>query len=149
MIELLEAAGYEHYEISNFAKKGQRSKHNSLYWTGDSYMGIGPSAHSFDGKKRRWNVSNNSLYMKRQDWFEDEELTEQEHWNEYFLTRLRTAEGISLTFLKNQFELTEDFFSTKKKFIEADWLKEINGNFQLTKAGKLRADYIASEFFRV
>ena len=149
LIELLEAAGYDHYEISNFAKKGQRSKHNSSYWTGNSYMGIGPSAHSFDGKKRRWNVSNNSLYMKRQDWFEYEELTEQEHWNEYFLTRLRTAEGISLTFLKNQFELTENFFATKKKFIEADWLKEINGNFQLTKAGKLRADYIASEFFRV
>jgi oxygen-independent coproporphyrinogen-3 oxidase len=87
--------------------------------------------------------------MKRQDWFEEEVLTEKEQWNEYVLTRLRTAEGISLSFLKNQFELSEDFFSTKKKFIEANWLKEINGHFLLTKAGKLRADYIASEFFRV
>jgi oxygen-independent coproporphyrinogen-3 oxidase len=149
LIELLEEAGYEHYEISNFAKKGQRSKHNSSYWNGDSYIGIGPSAHSFDGKKRRWNVSNNSLYMKRQDWFEDEVLTKQEHWNEYFLTRLRTAEGVSLTFLTKQFELKDEFFATKKKFIEANWVQENNEYLFLTQSGKLRADYIASEFFRV
>jgi oxygen-independent coproporphyrinogen-3 oxidase len=149
LIELMEDAGYEHYEISNFSKKGHRSKHNSAYWNGDSYIGIGPSAHSFDGKKRRWNVSNNALYMKRQDWFEEEVLTEKEQWNEYVLTRLRTAEGISLSFLKNQFELSEDFFSTKKKFIEANWLQENNEYLFLTQSGKLRADYIASEFFRV
>jgi oxygen-independent coproporphyrinogen-3 oxidase len=149
MIELLEVAGYEHYEISNFAKQGHRSKHNSAYWNGDSYIGIGPSAHSFDGSKRRWNVSNNSLYMKQQDWFEEESLTEKEQWNEFVLTRLRTAEGISLSFLKNQFELTNDFFETKMKFIEADWLQENNEYLFLTQSGKLRADYIASEFFRV
>jgi oxygen-independent coproporphyrinogen-3 oxidase len=149
LIELMEEAGYEHYEISNFAKKGHRSKHNSAYWNGDSYCGIGPSAHSFDGTIRRWNVSNNALYMKRQDWFEEEVLTEKEQWNEYVLTRLRTAEGISLSFLKNQFELSEDFFSTKKKFIEANWLQENNEYLFLTQSGKLRADYIASEFFRV
>ena len=149
MIELLEEAGYEHYEISNFAKKGHRSKHNSSYWNGDSYIGIGPSAHSFDGGKRRWNVSNNSLYMKRQDWFEEEVLTEKEQWNEHVLTRLRTSDGISLSFLKNQFELSEDFFATKKKFLESNWVQENNEYLFLTQSGKLRADYIASEFFRV
>jgi len=149
LISLLEAAGYEHYEISNFSKKGHRSVHNSAYWKGEAYIGVGPSAHSFDGKKRRWNVSNNALYMKKENWFEEETLTENDLWNEYFLTGLRTADGVSLIDLELKFDFDADYLETKTKFIEANWLVEKQNRLHLTSTGKLRADYIASEFFRV
>ena len=96
----LEEKGYEHYEVSNFAIPGYRSKHNSSYWKGESYLGIGPSAHSYNGSERRWNISNNALYINkvnneinRRDY---EILTEIQKLNEYIMISLRTSEGMDL-----------------------------------------------------
>ena len=109
----MEQAGYEHYEISNFAKPGFRSKHNSSYWSGESYYGFGPAAHSFDGNKRRWNISNNSLYIRSVENgvipFEEETLTEIQRLNEYIMTSLRTMEGLDLAYVSKVFG--EDFGS--------------------------------------
>jgi oxygen-independent coproporphyrinogen-3 oxidase len=100
-------AGYEHYEISNFALPGYRSKHNSSYWQGTHYIGLGPSAHSFNGHTRQWNIANNALYIssmaKGSLAFELEVLTYNQQLNEYIMTSLRTIEGISLTKIKSDF----------------------------------------------
>ena len=104
----LTAAGYDHYEISNFAKPGFRSKHNGSYWKGIPYLGIGPSAHSYDGTNRRWNIANNQLYAKHIEsgkaYWEDEVLKEEDRFNEYLMTGLRKAEGISLDYLESTFD---------------------------------------------
>ena len=149
LIDKLEKAGFVQYEISNFARGEHRAIHNSTYWRGTKYIGVGPSAHSFDGIKRRWNVANNSLYLKRKNWFEEEMLSENEKWNEHFLTGLRTIEGIDLKQLGEKFNLNSAYYSTKEKFLQSEWLIEQDEHLKLTKRGKLRADYIASEFFRV
>jgi oxygen-independent coproporphyrinogen III oxidase len=98
LMQWMEAAGYEHYEISNFAKPGMRSKHNSSYWSGSTYYGFGPSAHSFNGKSRQWNIANNALYItslqKNTIPFEEEILTATQQLNEYIMTSLRTMEGL-------------------------------------------------------
>jgi len=105
LMEWLEVAGYEHYEISNFAKPGMRSRHNSSYWRGMHYLGLGPSAHSFNGSSRQWNVANNSLYTgsleKNTVPFEMETLTPAQQLNEYIMTSLRTSEGLSFNHIKN------------------------------------------------
>jgi oxygen-independent coproporphyrinogen-3 oxidase len=153
MVDELEKAGYEHYEISNFALPGARSKHNSGYWQGKSYFGFGPSAHSFYGNKRSWNVSNNELYI--QSILKDtipsthEVLTSTQQLNEYIMTAVRTSEGLDL-------ELVIDKYGTEK----AGRLKELMFKFQasgkarihdskiiLTKEGKLFADGIAADLF--
>ena len=93
-------AGYEHYEISNFAKPGRRSKHNSSYWSSKNYIGIGPSAHSYDGESRQWNIANNQTYIESVQKgiisFEKEMLTSTQKLNEYIMTSLRTIEGLDL-----------------------------------------------------
>lgn len=104
MIDRLEKHNFIHYEISNFAKEGFFSKHNSNYWKGEHYLGLGPSAHSFDGKSRQWNIANNNLYIKylqekSEIYFEKEILTEAERYNEYILTSLRTIWGIDINYL--------------------------------------------------
>ena len=100
LMNWLEEAGYEHYEISNFAKPGHRSWHNTSYWQGKKYLGLGPSAHSFNGTSRQWNVSNNSKYIKALNKnelpFEKEILTVTQQLNEYIMTSLRTKEGLDL-----------------------------------------------------
>ena len=100
LMQWMKKAGYEHYEISNFAKPGYRSRHNSSYWQGKKYIGIGPSAHSYDGKSRRWNIANNALYIQSIKNniipFEEEKLTNVEKLNEYIMTSLRTIEGLEL-----------------------------------------------------
>ena len=100
-IETLESAGYEHYEISSFAKPGSRSRHNSSYWHSKKYLGLGPSAHSFNGNSRQWNLSNNALYIKGvmtgQAYFESEFLQPRDLLNEYIMTSLRTREGLDLS----------------------------------------------------
>lgn len=100
LIRLTEAAGYDNYEFSNFGKPGYYSQNNTAYWEGKSYLGIGPSAHSYDGKSRSWNVENNSIYIRNiRDGirpYEDEVLTQQDQYNEYVMTRLRTSSGIDL-----------------------------------------------------
>ncbi|MEZ4720688.1 MAG: radical SAM family heme chaperone HemW [Flavobacteriales bacterium] len=100
--QTLEAAGYEHYEVSNFSKPGKRAAHNSNYWSGKAYLGIGPSAHSFDGnRKRQWNISNNPTYIKKlrtsEEWFDTETLKETERYNEMIMTGLRTKSGIDIS----------------------------------------------------
>ena len=107
-------AEFDHYELSNFGKPGFYSSHNSSYWNGTPYLGIGPSAHSFDGQTRQWNVANNTKYVKKieagEAWFEWEELEETDRFNEYLMTGLRTAKGVSLTTIDEKFG---DYRSTK------------------------------------
>ena len=153
LIDLLEAAGYEHYEISNFAKPGFRSKHNSSYWQGKTYIGIGPSAHSFNDNKRRWNVSNNALYiqslLQNNISFEEETLTKTQQLNEYIMTSLRTMEGIDIDFVEKNFgtEVSKILLAESIQFIKSNKLQNENHKLFLTKKGKLFADGIAANLF--
>ena len=105
--QMLTEAGYEHYEVSNFARTGKQAIHNSLYWQQEPYIGIGPSAHSFDGHSRQWNVANNKQYLaalqEGQLLFDYEELSLTTRYNEYLLTGLRTAKGVSIPYIKHHF----------------------------------------------
>ncbi|MDQ6756069.1 MAG: radical SAM family heme chaperone HemW [Bacteroidota bacterium] len=153
LMNWLKDAGYEHYEISNFAKPGFRSKHNSSYWQGKAYIGIGPSAHSFFNDVRRWNVNNNALYIqslkKNIIPYEEEKLSDVQKLNEYIMTSLRTIEGINLNYVESFFgnaaKLTLQTASIK--FINNYKLQTTNHNFILTEEGKLFADGIAADLF--
>lgn len=153
LMEWMDVAGYEHYEISNFAKPGSRSKHNSSYWQGNHYYGFGPSAHSFDGKSRRWNMSNNSLYLQSMKKsiipFEEEILTPVQQLNEYIMTSLRTIEGLDLDHISSVFgeKFRADLQESSKKHINDNKLVIIDTKLVLTKTGKLFADGIASDLF--
>ena len=107
LVKTLTSNGFEHYEISNFAKKGYRSIHNSNYWNNTHYLGIGPASHSFNGNSRQWNFSNVKKYIQlvneHKTHYEIEDLTTDEKYNDLIITRLRTKEGINLTELKNTF----------------------------------------------
>ena len=148
-------AGFEQYEISNFAKPGFRSRHNSSYWQGTPYLGLGPSAHSFNGLSRQWNIANNALYVENINNgvipFEIELLTPQQRLNEYIMTSLRTSEGIDLLYLHKHFG-----DANKQAVIEASTphikneTAQIAGNFlQLTIKGKFLADGIAADLFQL
>ncbi len=149
LMQWLEAAGYEHYEISNFAKPGFRSRHNSSYWQRKKYLGIGPSAHSFDGNSRQWNVSNNSVYIESIEQgivpFEKEVLTAVQKTNEYIMTSLRTIEGLDLN--KVEKEENDKIIEKSRRYIESGLMKCGNNFLKLTKKGKLLADGIASDLF--
>jgi oxygen-independent coproporphyrinogen-3 oxidase len=148
-------AGYEHYEISNFARPGFRSKHNSSYWQGTSYLGLGPSAHSFNGLSRQWNVANNSLYiqslLKSEVPFELETLTNKQQLNEYIMTSLRTMEGLSLRKVEYDFgkEMFNYIIKTAQPYIIEKHLEIDNEFLKTTQGGKLLADGIASDLFVV
>ncbi|MGB3162844.1 MAG: radical SAM family heme chaperone HemW [Chitinophagaceae bacterium] len=145
LMQWLEEAGYDHYEISNFAKPGWRSRHNSSYWQGKKYLGLGPSAHSFNGESRQWNISNNNIYIGSINQgsipFEKEILTGTQKLNEYIMTSLRTKEGLSLAIAGN--ELLEK----SQRFITAGLMRLENNSLVLTREGKLLADGIASNLF--
>ena len=158
LMDMMKDAGYEHYEISNFAKPGFRSKHNSSYWQRKSYIGIGPSAHSFDGNSRRWNVSNNALYIQSLQKniipFEEEKLSDIQKLNEYIMTSLRTIEGIDLAFVEKNFgkPVSNKLQNASKKYIDNHKLLPIaigttNYKLVLTDEGKLFADGIAADLF--
>ncbi len=153
LMDWMEAAGYEHYEISNFAKPGLRSRHNSSYWSGESYYAFGPAAHAFDGKRRRWNVANNSLYIQSLEKsiipFEEEILTETQQLNEYIMTRLRTMEGLDLNFVSNNFgeKFSTELQTASHRYESTNKLKVENNKIILTKEGKLFADGIAADLF--
>ena len=155
LMNLLAEAGYEHYEISNFAKPGHRSRHNSSYWQGKKYLGLGPSAHSFNGSSRQWNVSNNSKYIsaliKNELLFEKEILTATQQLNEYIMTSLRTMEGLDLGRVgSSEFGVLSQQLSAKsKKYIDSGKMIEENNCLKLTNEGKLFADGIAAELFNV
>lgn len=149
----LEQAGYEHYEISNFAKPGHRSRHNSSYWTGAKYIGLGPSAHSFNGISRQWNVANNALYIKALEKnsleAEIEMLTVSQQLNEYIMISLRTVEGIDLEKVEKRFgeKETARLKHLADKYIKNEKIIVTANTIQLTKAGKLFADGIAADLF--
>jgi oxygen-independent coproporphyrinogen III oxidase len=153
LMETLPLSGYEHYEISNFAKPGFYSKHNSSYWRGVSYLGVGPSAHSFNGQTRQYNVTNNHLYLNSLQAdaipFEQEILTRENRVNEYILTSLRTSWGSDLEFLKRHHAY--DLIGENKKYIsellDNGLISFEDGILKLTKAGKLFADKISSDLF--
>ena len=155
MTDFFASKGYEHYEISNFSIPGMRSRHNSSYWSGKKYIGLGPSAHSFNGASRQWNVANNALYIKslesNQLPFEQEVLTESQRFNEYIMTSLRTIEGTDIELAKQKFgkASTDDLIRNSTKFIERGWMTNVSDKLVLTKEGKLFADGIAAELFEV
>ena len=154
MIERLQKNNFIHYEISNFGKEHFFSKHNSNYWKGNYYLGLGPSAHSFDGESRQWNVANNNSYIQKISandisYFEKEILTENDRFNEYILTSLRTIWGVNLNYLNTHFNA--DFISTFKKgvakFIKDETIILKDNTYILTNKGKLLADKITSDLF--
>ncbi|MEN9699265.1 MAG: radical family heme chaperone HemW [Bacteroidota bacterium] len=151
LLEWAEANGFEHYEISNFSTPGHQSKHNRSYWQFKPYIGIGPSAHSFDGKSRRWNVRNNTHYIrsvgKTNDWFERELLTKNERWNEQLLVGLRTKWGVMLSDLEGPFTAAEQ--ATIEAYSKQDLLVKTPTQLFLTERGKWQADGIAAALFRV
>jgi oxygen-independent coproporphyrinogen-3 oxidase len=153
LMEWMKQGGYEHYEISNYAKPGLRSKHNSSYWQGLSYYGFGPAAHSFDGNTRKWNISNNSLYiqsiLQNTIPFEEEILSETQQLNEYIMTSLRTMEGLDLNFVSKNFgeEKRIEILNAGKKYTTNGKLNFANHSLVLTNEGKLFADGIAADLF--
>ncbi len=144
---------YEHYEVSNFAKKGCRSRHNSAYWKGEKYLGLGPSAHSFNGKERRWNIANNQLYIQGQKnqlpQRETELLTRVQALNEYIMISLRTGEGLDLCKLENDWGTSVRLGAEKalERFLRTGLVRITNDQVQLNDEGMLMADGIASALF--
>jgi len=144
--------GFEHYEISNFCKPGHYSRHNSNYWKGVKYLGIGPSAHSFNKEIRQWNVANNAKYIQSLETgnipAETELLTETDRLNEYIMTSLRTMWGLDLDNLNiiakgSSYQLG----TSARQFFDKEWIAQKDNIIYLTQAGKLYADHIASELF--
>jgi oxygen-independent coproporphyrinogen-3 oxidase len=152
LIDEAEKAGFEQYEISNFARNGLYSKHNSAYWTGEKYLGLGPSAHSFNGDSRRWNVAPVESYIRGMEnntsWFEEEHLSEKDKFNEYILTRIRTKWGISVHEIEERFGLKYAGMVEKEaaKYLQSKKMKETHGIFTLTRKGLFVSDDLMTDF---
>ena len=164
LMKWMKEAGFRHYEISNFAKPGKESKHNSSYWQGERYLGIGPAAHSFNGISRQWNIANNQRYISSINEgkipSEIETLTPIQVLNEYIMTALRTDQGIDLTALNNKWEIATEkgenplellsiksFELIADSYVKSGHLINTSTNLVLTTEGKLLADGIASDLF--
>jgi oxygen-independent coproporphyrinogen III oxidase len=153
LMDQLIGVGFEHYEISNFAKPGLYSKHNSNYWEGVPYLGIGPSAHSFNGESRQWNISNNSKYIEqiglKKIPAEIEVLSTENRINEYIMTSLRTSKGMSLQKITERFgsDYSNEVRDGLEPFADKNWINLNDQIVTLTSDGKLFADHIASELF--
>lgn len=152
LMQTVEKAGYDHYEISNFAKPGRYARHNSSYWLGEPYLGIGPSAHSYNGVSRQWNVANNARYIRALETgeipFEIEHLTPTQRYNEYVMTTLRTIWGASPAHIQSLGAAFLPHFETVlRQMSKEGWLEQTGENWRLTRAGKLLADRIAVDFF--
>lgn len=149
----LEASGFVHYELSNFGKEGFFSKNNSAYWLGKPYLGIGPSAHSFNGKQRGWNVKNNSKYIKSINEnrlpMEMETLSKTDRYNEYVMTGLRTIWGVSLKKVETEFGMVfKDYLIDQSNvFINEHLLYIDDAHLRVTKKGQFLSDGIASALF--
>lgn len=148
-------ANYEHYEISNFALTGKRSKHNANYWSGKHYLGLGPAAHSFNSVSRQWNIAHNTLYIQAIQQgtvpFEIEQLTKNQQINEYIMTALRTMEGIDLVRL-TEIGNEEVVFRLKEEaapFIQDERLQHTDNYIRITHKGKFFADGIAAALFQL
>lgn len=153
LLDAATEAGFEHYEISNFAKPGFHSRHNSNYWRHLPYLGIGPSAHSYDGKSRQWNVGNNSQYIenieKEDGWCESELLSPFDMYNDYMLISIRTMWGVNPGYILENFGPTflEIFLRQAASYIQSGFMEKCNGKYVLTRKGKMIADRIASDLF--
>ena len=152
LVKEMEAHGYDHYEISNFALPNCYSKHNSSYWLGKNYLGIGPSAHSFNGVSRQWNVANNAQYLTAlaagQLVFEKEILTAEQRYNEYVMTSLRAIWGCGLKKIAdfgNGFD--RYFLKNIQPFLDEETVSKKDSSYFLTQKGKLLADKISMELF--
>lgn len=155
MVETLHLGGFDQYEISNFAQPGFRSRHNSAYWSGKSYLGFGPGAHSFNGfDQRRWNVANNPKYIQKveslEDYFELEVLSLNNRFNEYVMTRIRLVDGISLNEVQNTFgaDYVTHLLAITENW-EKKWYARSGNSVQLTTAGKIISDLLASDLFMI
>ena len=155
LISRLKEAGYRHYEISNFALPGRESRHNSSYWNDTPYIGCGAAAHSYNGTSRGWNIADIQEYIKGIEngnpFFEIEELTEEERYNDTILTRLRTAEGIPLEWMKKKFgkRLNDYMQSAAEKEIAFGNLKAENGHLSLSEKGIFISDAVIRELIYV
>ncbi|MCY1721893.1 radical SAM family heme chaperone HemW [Prolixibacteraceae bacterium Z1-6] len=143
--------GFEQYEISNFAKNGMYSKHNTSYWMGTKYLGLGPSAHSFDGNSRHWNISHVESYIKafanNADYFEEEILSDNDKFNEYILTRIRTKWGISIKFVNQQFGAIKENYLLQQieKYRKSGTLFFVDDRITLSNEGLFISDEIMTD----
>ena len=159
LIEKTKQAGLIHYEVSNFGKEGYFSRHNSNYWKGENYLGIGPSAHSFikntTSQKRSWNVANNTQYIKAINqgtpYFEEEFINETTAFNEYILTRLRTIWGLDLAYMKNTFNpvLLRHFEKELQVYKNTELITISKNTVTLTTKGIFMVDKITADLFYV
>lgn len=155
LLQLTEEAGYENYEFSNFGKTGYHSKNNSAYWEGKPYLGIGPSAHSYDGDQRSWNVSNNAHYLRalqlRELPIEREQLSKKDKYNEYVMTRLRTKNGVKLSEVELNFgeEFKTYLQQVASQHLEAGRLELAGDRISVTKSAKFLSDGIAGDLFMI
>ncbi|MEC7262924.1 MAG: coproporphyrinogen III oxidase, partial [Bacteroidota bacterium] len=153
LVDALESEGFVNYEISNFGKPGYFSKNNTAYWQGKKYLGIGPSAHSYDGHSRTWNIRNNSIYIKQIQQgilpSEKETLTVTDRYNEYVMTGLRTIWGVSKEKITEEFGLDYSSYleHQSEKFTEQQLLFWENAILHTTKQGKFLVDGIAADLF--
>jgi oxygen-independent coproporphyrinogen-3 oxidase len=151
--KLTHERGYVHYEISNFSLPGHYSRHNSIYWLGGNYLGLGPSAHSYNGNSRTWNASNLGQYIKNsgepEKMVETEHLTIDQRYNEYVMTSLRTSWGCDGEHILNVFgkDRHQYFLLNVNKFLQQGWVRMDGNIYRLTNEGKLFADGISSELF--
>ncbi|GAB4094079.1 coproporphyrinogen-III oxidase family protein [Flaviaesturariibacter terrae] len=153
LMRWLRESGYEHYEVSNFAKPGARSRHNSSYWKGLSYLGLGPSAHSYNGTERAWNIASNPVYIRSIGEgippLEQETLTREQRLNEYLMIALRTTEGLLLERISAQAS-SQELRAIEQRlsvFLQEGLVRTSAGGFALTDEGMLRADGLAAELF--
>ena len=155
LVTLLTVEGYDHYEISNFGKSGFYSRNNSAYWRGRRYMGIGPSAHSYDGSRRRWNIRNNRKYLKALEegipYHQDEVLSKVDKYNEYVMTGLRTQWGVSLSALAAEFGEAQRNYLLRQasQYLREGYLIQENETLMVTHKGKFLVDGIASDLFMI
>lgn len=154
LLDFCESNNYEDYEISNFAKQGYRSRHNSAYWNGIPYLGFGPSAHSYSEHSRRWNIANNNLYIKcikeNIAYFDFEELSVKDRYNEYIMLNLRKKEGIPIQKLEQLYpQFMEEFNQHIVRLADMGEVIIENSHIRLTRSGKAQADRISSELFRL
>lgn len=153
MVDTFNQHNIQAYEVSNFARPGMESKHNSAYWKGDHYLGVGPSAHSYSNGVRSWNVANNAEYLRsmadKKRPFEQEILSTADAFNEMMMTRLRTVGGLNLPEVKQRFgiDIHEKFQSEVARWMESHWAQLHDDTLRLTAKGMLFADRCASELF--
>jgi oxygen-independent coproporphyrinogen III oxidase len=153
LLRMMKEHGFEHYEISNFCKNGCYSRHNSMYWNGIPYLGLGPSAHSFNGTSRQWNISNLVQYIdlinRNESFFESETLTPVQQYNEYVMVSLRTMWGCDVFKIRNLFgnETVAWFLLHVVRYLQSGHVFEKEGIYYLTDEGKLFADGIAADLF--